>query len=113
MTLHPIFLIPVSLLLVQAQLPTKAESLAELYGRTLGAAAACEKIGRPRIDAAAAAASAHIKALAKDDVGRTAAGRILADNVDRGGRDVQDGLITCAQAESELSNLEHELAAPR
>ncbi|HUZ73970.1 MAG TPA: hypothetical protein VMU87_13385 [Stellaceae bacterium] len=111
MTLHPAIL--ASFLLVQAPMLTKAESLAELYGRTLGAAAECKSIAHPRIDATAAAAAAHVKALAKDDAERTAAGRILAANVDRGGRDVQNGLVTCTQAESELSNLEHELAGSR
>ena len=113
MILPPFIVVPAFLVLAQADAPTKAEDLAEIYGRTLGAAAACSNIARPRVDAAEAAASAHLKTLAANEGERAVAGRILADNVDRGGRDVADGLTTCAQAESELADLEHELAAPR
>jgi hypothetical protein len=113
MTRPPSVLLAAALALTQAQAPTRAESLAELYGRTLGAAAECKDIARPRIDAAARAAAAHVKKVAKSEAERSAAGRILAANADRGGRDVRSGFVTCAQAESELGNLERDLAASR
>jgi len=100
-------------LLVQAHAPGRAESLATLYGRTLGEASECKAIARARIDRAATLASAHIKSLAATPAERMAAGNSLAKGVDRGSRDVTSGAITCRQAESELDALEHELAASR
>lgn len=99
-------------LLAQVAPETKAEGLAELYGRTLGSAAQCS-VGRDRLDGAAQLASARLKSLAQDDAERTTAGMRLAAAIDQGGRDVANGLVTCAQAESDFTNLEHELAATR
>jgi hypothetical protein len=109
----PIVMTLAAVVLAQAPQATKSESLAELYGRTLGAAAQCQEIAPQRLDNAAALASARIKALAANDAERAAAGAALATAVARGSRDVQSGATTCAQAESELGNLEHELAARR
>ena len=103
-----------ALVLVQAQAPGKAETLATLYGRTLGAAADCPGISRERLEAAATQVSAHLKAMAQgDEAAQAAAGTELARSIDRGNRDVRSGVLTCAQAESEFGNLEHDLAASR
>jgi tetrahydromethanopterin S-methyltransferase subunit E len=101
-----------AVLLAQAQ-PTPALALAGLYGRTLGAAAECTGVARDRIAAAAEKASAHLKAVAQDPAAQAAAGGELTRAVERGNRDVTSGAVTCAQAESELGNLEHDLAASR
>ncbi len=110
---NPIPVIFAAVVLVQAPQATQSEGLAELYGRTLGAAAQCQDIARQRIDEAAAKASARIKILAASDAERTAAGMVLARAADVGSRDVESGATTCVQAESELANLERELAAAR
>jgi len=102
-----------AVVLAQAPAPGKAEALAALYGRTLGAAAECTGITRERLEAAAAQASAHVKAVAPGEAAQAAAGAELARGIDRGNRDVRTGVITCAQAESEFGNLEHDLAASR
>ena len=102
-----------AIVLVQAQAPGKAEALASLYGRTLGAAAGCTGITRERLETAAARASAHLKAMTQGEAAQSAAGAELARSIDRGNRDVRTGAITCAQAESEFGNLEHDLAASR
>lgn len=115
---NPIPVIVAAFVLVQAppiQAPqiTQSEGLAELYGRTLGAASQCPDVARQRIDDATAKASARIKTLAANDAERTAAGTVLARAADVGSRDVESGATTCVQAESELANLERELAAAR
>jgi hypothetical protein len=100
-----------ALLLIQAPLAGKAELLADLYGRTLGAAAFCPSIARERLDHVATVASDHLKALATTPAESAAIGARLADATARGGRDVASGAVTCAQAESELGNLAHDLGA--
>ncbi|HZT52710.1 MAG TPA: hypothetical protein VFA22_12280 [Stellaceae bacterium] len=99
--------------LAQAPQPGAAEALAGLYGRALGAASECQGIARERLEAAAQAAAAHVKALAKNGAAQQAAGAELARGVDRGSRDVKSGALTCDQAESEFGNLERDLAASR
>jgi hypothetical protein len=101
-----------SALLVQAP-AGMAESLAGIYGRTLGAAAQCTEIDRKRLDAVAELASAHVKALAQGPAEAASAGKTLADAMARGSGEVQSGLVTCAQAESELDNLERDLQSDR
>jgi hypothetical protein len=99
-----------AVMLAQAPQAGRPEALAALYGRTLGAAAECEGITRTRLQAVAEKASAHLKTLAPSEVGQSAAAADLAKGVERGDRDVRSGAVTCAQAESEFANLEHDLA---
>jgi hypothetical protein len=96
-------------LLVQAPQTGKAELLADVYGRTLGAASQCTAIGRDRLGHVATIAAAHLKTLPPPPGGEAAIGARLTDAMARGGRDVASGAVTCAQAESELGNLEHDL----
>lgn len=98
------------LVLAQGSPATKAQSLAELYGETLGAAAQCPAVTPARLDALTAKASQRIKSLATDGADATAAGGLLVDSVARGRAEVTSGAETCAQAESEFVQLERELA---
>lgn len=102
----PIF---AALLVAQSPAAAKAEALAGLYGETLGAASECPALARERLEAAAQKASARIKTTVGDPAEADAAGAQLADGVARGRREVESGRETCAQAESELGDLEHEL----
>jgi hypothetical protein len=102
-----------AIVLAQAPQPGAPEALAALYGRTLGAAAECPSVSRARLEAAAELAAAHIKARAPGAPAQAAAGTELAKGIDRGTGDVRSGALTCAQAESELGNLERDLAASR
>jgi hypothetical protein len=104
----PIF---ATLLIAQSPPGTKAETLAGLYGETLGAAAGCPARAPGRLQALAQKASARIKATARDPADAEAAGAQLEDGIARGRREIESGRETCAQAESELDNLEHELGS--
>jgi len=103
----PAMLVLAGVVLAQAGPPG---ALAALYGRTLGAAAECKGITRERLEQAAHKASAHLKALAPSEAAQSAAATDLANGIERGTRDVSSGAVTCAQAESEFGNLEHDLA---
>jgi 2-methylisocitrate lyase-like PEP mutase family enzyme len=96
-------------MLAQAAPATKAQSLALLYGETLGAAALCPAVTPARIDALTTKASAHVKILATGAADATAAGGQLVDAIARGRAQVETGAETCAQAESEFDQLEREL----
>ena len=98
-----------ALLIAQSPPATKAELLADLYGPTLGAAASCPAMAHARLDALAQKASGRVKATARDAAEIEAAGTRLAEGIARGRREVESGSETCAQAESEFDNLEHEL----
>jgi hypothetical protein len=114
-TAHPAAAAMAAMLLAQAQpAPAgKALSLAELYGRTLGAAAQCPAVSAARLGALAEKAALRVKSLAHGPAEAEAAGGRLSDFVARGRRDVANGAETCAQAQSEFANLEHELGAGR
>jgi hypothetical protein len=96
-------------MLAQAAPATKAQGLALLYGETLGAAALCPAVTPARIDVLTTKASARIKGLATDAADANAAGGQLVDSIARGRAEVDSGEETCAQAESEFSQLEREL----
>jgi hypothetical protein len=88
---------------------TKAETLAGLYGETLGAASSCPGLLRERLDAVTRLASAHLKVEADKPRTEDALSGRLADGIERGRRAVASGGETCAQALSEFDNLERDL----
>ncbi|HXQ51934.1 MAG TPA: hypothetical protein VN802_12620 [Stellaceae bacterium] len=97
------------LLVAQSPPAGKAQSLADLYGQTLGAAAECKTIAAARLVAVAEKAAERIKALTGGDEAAAAAATSLGDGIERGHRAVASGAESCAQAASEFANLEHEL----
>jgi hypothetical protein len=99
-----------AILVAQSPAADRAEGLAGLYGETLGAAAACPALAPARLEALAQKASARIKAVARDKAEAEVAGTALADGIAHGRREIESGRETCAQAESEFADLEHELA---
>ena len=98
-----------AVLIAQSPTETKAEALAGLYGETLGAASECPALSQERLAAVAQKASARVKSTARNPAEADAAGTRLADGIARGRREIVSGRETCAQAESEFHNLEHEL----
>jgi hypothetical protein len=98
--------------LLMAQTPPagKAAVLAALYGQTLGAADQCNGIAPERLEAVAQKAADHVKALAAGEAAANAAAPSLSDGIARGRRAVASGAESCAQAESEFADLEHELS---
>jgi hypothetical protein len=94
-------------------LPLHAEppqGLAVLYGETLGAAQGCPGVAPDRLTATVDRAAKHLKEVAGTDSEADAAAKDFAVGMSRGRRDIVDGVLTCAQAESEFSNLERDLA---
>lgn len=91
--------------------PSKAQVMADLYGRILGAASQCRSIAAGRVEEATASASAHLKAISRDHADTAAAGQRLLGAVGDGKEEVASGRTTCVQAAAELDNLEHELSS--
>jgi hypothetical protein len=102
-------------ILLAALLPAAAADepkpavIAGLYGETLGAASACPAIAPARVAAAADLVAGHLRAVFGAAAADEAA-KPLEEGIARGKRAIAQGLLTCAQAESELGNLEHDLS---
>jgi hypothetical protein len=94
--------------------PSKAGialELAELYGRTLGAASQCPDIAQDRVRAVTAKAGAHLRTLATGPDAGALVGQRFTDAISRGASEVQSGETTCVQASADFGNLDHELAS--
>ena len=89
---------------------TKAQVMAGLYGRILGAASQCKSIAAGRVDQLTEKASSHLKSIARDEADASVAGERLLGAVDDGKQEVSSGRTTCTQATAELDNLDHELS---
>jgi hypothetical protein len=96
-------------LVAAAPPPSKVETLAELYGETLGAAASCPNLPRARLDAVTKLAAAHLKAELDQPAAERAVSARLDAGIERGRQAVASGGETCAQAMSEFDNLESDL----
>ena len=96
-------------LLLAATQATKAETLAGLYGETLGAASSCADLPHDRLDVVTKLAAAHLKSEADKPKAEAVLSNRLADGIERGRRAIGTGGETCAQALSEFDDLERDL----
>lgn len=85
---------------------TKAETFAATAGQVLGAASACDKIEKGRLDAAAHQVGQAVQGQVADDDELTSAHDMFNSGVAAGRQSVQNGETDCTAAAVRLADLE-------
>ncbi|HJT08124.1 MAG TPA: hypothetical protein VJ747_14420 [Stellaceae bacterium] len=89
--------------------PTRAEAFAAAAGQVLGAASACDKVERDRLDTAAHRVGETVQDEVEDDDELTSAHDMFVDSVALGRRSIASGEIDCDAAEARLAELERSI----
>lgn len=85
---------------------TKAETFAAAAGQVLGAASACDKIEKERLDAAAQQVGETVQGEVDDEDELTSAHDMFVENIAAGRRSVASGDTDCDSAAAKLVELE-------
>jgi hypothetical protein len=85
---------------------TRAEALAASAGQVLGAASACDKVEKDRLDAAAHKVGEAVQGEVSDDDELTSAHDMFVEAVVAGRRSVTSGSTDCDAAAAQLADLE-------
>jgi hypothetical protein len=85
---------------------TKAETLAAAAGEVLGAASACDKIEKDRLDAAAHKVGEVVQGEVDDNDELTSAHEMFVEAVAAGRESVTNGNTDCEAAAAQLADLE-------
>jgi hypothetical protein len=83
-----------------------APALAAVAGSILGAASACDGIGKDRLSTASKRAAVLIVAIAKDENELGRSKRVFAEGVGTGRGAVRSGNVDCGKVEASLARLE-------
>jgi hypothetical protein len=85
---------------------TRAETLAASAGQVLGAASACDKIAKGRLDTAAQSVGEAVQGEVDDDDELTSAHDMFVEGVAAGRRSIASGDVDCEAAAARLADLE-------
>ena len=85
---------------------TRAQTLAASAGAVLGAASACDKIEKGRLDSAAQSVGEAVQGEVDDDDELTSAHDMFVEGIAAGRRSIASGDVDCDAAAARLADLE-------